>query len=316
MTYKGRTKEFFCSSSTKPECLELLLRKAFRVHERIEQVFTKRGSAVPLKHLIRQSQRTGERQFLLRVDLVAEEPPPEWHSKRSLSKSSGRKIPPQENEMAKGRFFIEDFQLFVAEIGHQHEATLFGFVFFDNMREAQFLGKKILRELVYEYGDRIEFYYSLYPSKIHTGSALLGPALLFSLFRGKLPVIERMFPAALNAIDEIGYLIKTMISSGELSKKIKEQQRNSRVTDHPPAFEKHSDLNAEPEPFRNLIKTTSYRSVQPVTETEHAQRLPYTPSKPRANAAFLGDSPLLAGGPSPHLEQSPIRTTNINEISF
>lgn len=69
------------------------------------------------------------------------------------------------------------------------------------MKDAQFLGRKILRELVYEYGEKVEFYYSLYPSKIHPGSALLGPALVFSLYRGKTPIVERMFPAGLSATD-------------------------------------------------------------------------------------------------------------------
>jgi hypothetical protein len=97
------------------------------------------------------------------------------------------------------------------------------------MKEAQFLGKKILRELVYEYGEKIEFYYSLYPSKIQVGSALLGSALLFCLFRGGVQVVERMFAAGLGAADEIGYLIKTMMASGELDRRVSRVGSNSNT---------------------------------------------------------------------------------------
>lgn len=117
-----------------------------------------------------------------------------------MSKESGRRTPPRESELPKERYFIDDFQLFVQEVGNEHQSKLFGIVFFENLKDAQFLGKKILRELVYEYGSTIEFFYSIYPSKIHTGSILLGPALVFSLFRGRTMLLERIFPRALNAI--------------------------------------------------------------------------------------------------------------------
>jgi hypothetical protein len=108
----------------------------------------------------------------------------------------------------------------VQEVGQEHQNKLYGIVFFESLKDAQFLGKKILRELVYEYGSNIEFFYSIYPSKIHTGSILLGPALVFSLFRGRTMLLERIFPRALNAIEEICYLVKTLMSSGELERKI------------------------------------------------------------------------------------------------
>jgi hypothetical protein len=89
----------------------------------------------------------------------------------------------------------------MTEIHHKNESKLFGIVFFESLKDAKFMGKKVLRELVYEYGSIIEFFYSIYPSKIHTGSMLLGPALVFSLFRGKTVLMERTFPRALNAIE-------------------------------------------------------------------------------------------------------------------
>lgn len=47
----------------------------------------------------------------------------------------------------------------------------------------------------------MRFYYSLYPSKIHTGSNLLGRAIIFSIYMGKYMISERTFPMALNAIE-------------------------------------------------------------------------------------------------------------------
>jgi hypothetical protein len=42
-THNGRTKQFFFSTTTKPEYLELMLRKAFRIQDRLQGVIGKRG---------------------------------------------------------------------------------------------------------------------------------------------------------------------------------------------------------------------------------------------------------------------------------
>jgi hypothetical protein len=52
VSYKGRTKEFFFSVSTKPEFVELLLRKAFRIQDRIDHLVTKRGTLNPLPRFL------------------------------------------------------------------------------------------------------------------------------------------------------------------------------------------------------------------------------------------------------------------------
>ena len=61
----------------------------------------------------------------------------------------------------------------MTEISGSKNNRLFGIVFFNNRKKASFLGKKILRELIFEF-DQIEFFYALHPIKMHTSSALLG----------------------------------------------------------------------------------------------------------------------------------------------
>lgn len=75
------------------------------------------------------------------------------------------------------------------------------------------MGKKILRELIFEF-DQIEFFYALHPIKMHTSSALLGDVLAFSLFRGKKMIYEREFPEQITAADEILQYIKNLVKLG------------------------------------------------------------------------------------------------------
>lgn len=93
-------------------------------------------------------------------------------SQKNMSKVSGRKNPPSEQELLDSKFYIDDFQLFMSEVSGRKSERLFGIVFFNSRKKASFLGKKILRELVFEF-DRIEFFYALHPIKMHTSSALL-----------------------------------------------------------------------------------------------------------------------------------------------
>lgn len=155
------------------------------------------------------------------------------------------------------------------EVGDEHQSKLFGIVFFESLKDAQFLGKKILRELVYEYGSTIEFFYSIYPSKIHTGSMLLGPALVFSLFRGRTMIMERIFPRALNAIDEISYLVKTLMTSGELNRKIEQvdlEHSKKRGLSRRHQVDSVED-DTKPQ-AKVLVKRPSCLSVQPRLEKE------------------------------------------------
>ncbi len=121
-------------------------------------------------------------------------------SQKNMSKVSGRKNPPSEIELLDSKFYIDDFQLFMAEVSSKKSNGLFGIVFFNNKKKASFLGKKILRELIFEF-DKIEFFYALHPIKMHTSSALLGDILVFSLFRGKNMIHEREFPEQITAAD-------------------------------------------------------------------------------------------------------------------
>ena len=72
---------------------------------------------------------------------------------------------------------MDDFQLFMSEVSGAKSGRLFGVVFFNSRKKAVFLGKKILRELIFEF-DKIEFFYALHPIKMHTTSALLVTPLL------------------------------------------------------------------------------------------------------------------------------------------
>ena len=68
-----------------------------------------------------------------------------------MSKVSGRKNPPSEKELLDSKFYVDDFQLFMSEVEGEKENRLFGIVFFNNRKKASFLGKKILRELIFEF---------------------------------------------------------------------------------------------------------------------------------------------------------------------
>jgi len=66
----------------------------------------------------------------------------------------------------------------MSEVSAKKTTKLFGIVFFNSRKKASFLGKKILRELIFEF-DKIEFFYALHPIKMHTSSALLVFEMLF-----------------------------------------------------------------------------------------------------------------------------------------
>jgi hypothetical protein len=70
-------------------------------------------------------------------------------SQKNMSKVSGRKNPPSENELLDSKFYIDDFQLFMSEVTGSKANKLFGIVFFNSRKKASFLGKKILRELIF-----------------------------------------------------------------------------------------------------------------------------------------------------------------------
>lgn len=74
VSHRGRTKQFFFSEATRPEYLELMLRKAFRLQERLQGVISARGryaasagTKVSFKYLMRHVQRTGEHEFTLQL---------------------------------------------------------------------------------------------------------------------------------------------------------------------------------------------------------------------------------------------------------
>jgi hypothetical protein len=167
--------------------------------------------------------------------------------------------------MLESKFYIDDFQLFMAEVSGSKASKLFGIVFFNNRKKASFLGKKILRELIFEF-DQIEFFYALHPIKMHTSSALLGDVLVFSLFRGKKMIHDREFPEQITAADEILQYIKNLIKLGDIAfdtRKPKNliQTQEQRSFDHKieTSPEKLSDFGVRPN------RTTEILKLKPVT---------------------------------------------------
>ncbi len=86
------------------------------------------------------------------------------------------------------------------EVSALKKKKLLGILFFDDPKSSHFFGKKILRDLIYEFGS-IDFYYSLYPSKRSAQSLLLGPTVLFSFFFGKHLLLEREFVEKVSSSD-------------------------------------------------------------------------------------------------------------------
>ena len=66
-----------------------------------------------------------------------------------MSRLSGRKHPPSEKELIDSKFYVDDFQLFMTEVDQSKANKFYGIVFFSNRKKALFLGKKILRELIF-----------------------------------------------------------------------------------------------------------------------------------------------------------------------
>ena len=88
----------------------------------------------------------------------------------------------------------------MTEVSSKKSEIFIGILFFNNKKPLQYLGKKILRELIYEF-DQMQFFYSLHPLKRHSNTPLLGETLIFSLFNGTKMVYEREFPEALSATE-------------------------------------------------------------------------------------------------------------------
>ena len=78
----------------------------------------------------------------------------------------------------------------MTEVASKKYDIFLGVLFFSNKKSSQYLGKKILRELIYEF-DQVQFFYSLHPLKRHSTSSLLGETLIFAIFKGTKMIYER-----------------------------------------------------------------------------------------------------------------------------
>jgi hypothetical protein len=171
LLHRKARREFILSNRSKPNILHNLFRRAFNLQSEIRWLRGGSGEKVSVEELVAQG-RQGEFELVLEEGSSEDRSRSEVCSQKNMSKVSGRKNPPSEQELLDSKFYIDDFQLFMSEVSSKKTDRFFGIVFFNSRRKASFLGKKILRELIFEF-DRIEFFYALHPIKMHTSSALL-----------------------------------------------------------------------------------------------------------------------------------------------
>lgn len=170
LTHRKARREFILSARSKPAALRTLVRRAFNLQSEVRWLRGPGGERVGVEEVARAG--VGEYELVLEEESSEDRSRSEVCSQKNMSKVSGRKNPPSEQELLDSKFYIDDFQLFMSEVSGRKTDRLFGIVFFNSRKKASFLGKKILRELVFEF-DRIEFFYALHPIKMHTSSALL-----------------------------------------------------------------------------------------------------------------------------------------------
>ena len=139
-------REFVISSKTKPQNLKTLLKKALNLQSEIK-TFKYQDYPYNIVEIIKNPQ--AEYYVVLEDDSDEERSRSDVCSQKNMSKVSGRNNPPSEKELLDSKFYIDDFQLFMTEISGEKANRLFGIVFFNSRKKASFLGKKILRELVF-----------------------------------------------------------------------------------------------------------------------------------------------------------------------
>lgn len=152
-------REFILSTRTKPNALKLLIRRAFNLTNDVREL-----RQADARWSLEEVLSAGQGEYELQLE-DSEQGRSETCSQKNMSKVSGRKNPPSENELLESKFYIDDFQLFMSEVSHKQSHRFFGIVFFNSRKKASFLGKKILRELVYEF-HQVEFFYALHPIKV------------------------------------------------------------------------------------------------------------------------------------------------------
>jgi hypothetical protein len=101
------------------------------------------------EQVVEESALFGEFELVLEEDSSEDKSRSEVCSQKNMSKVSGRKHPPSEQELLDSKFYIDDFQLFMSEVSGRKADRFFGIVFFNSRRKASFLGKKILRDLIF-----------------------------------------------------------------------------------------------------------------------------------------------------------------------
>lgn len=106
-------REFVISNKSKPAAFKNLVRKAFHLQSEIKYLKNFEGQKIGLEDLIAQS-RGGEYEIVLDFDSSEDKSKSEVCSQKNMSKVSGRKNPPSENELLDSKFYIDDFQLFMS----------------------------------------------------------------------------------------------------------------------------------------------------------------------------------------------------------
>lgn len=159
LIHHQQRREFILSAKTKLNAFKALVKRAFNLPNDIRAL-----RQAETRWSLEEVLTAGQGDYEVQVE-ESEEGRSEACSQKNMSKVSGRKNPPSENELVESKFYIDDFQLFMSEINSRQNHRFFGIVFFNSRKKASFLGKKILRELIYEF-HQVEFFYALHPIKV------------------------------------------------------------------------------------------------------------------------------------------------------
>ncbi len=147
-THKNNTKQLCISARSKHTTLSALVKRVFSLTSEIRFINEQGLEALPSEILV--EQRLSHYSVVTDEEFEQSRSYSHSYSQKNMTRKSGRKTPPSEKELYDSKFYIDDFQLFMTEISHQN-TNLYGIIFFSNKKKAQFLGKKILRELIFDF---------------------------------------------------------------------------------------------------------------------------------------------------------------------
>lgn len=153
LLHKSTRREFTLSSKTKAHIIKNLIKRAFHFQSEVKCLKMADGSKLNVEDICK-CKCQAEHEFYIILDDESSEDKSKLErsqvcSQKNMSKASGRKNPPSQREILDSKFYIDDFRFFMSEITPARCNRFFGIVFFNSRKKASFLGKKILRELIF-----------------------------------------------------------------------------------------------------------------------------------------------------------------------